>query len=41
MSEITPIDIGKIDPNSSVNVRRLGIDENVEKVKDSIARHGY
>ena len=44
MSEIKhpeEIEVTSIDPNSSVNVRRLGIDENVEKVKASIAQHGY
>ena len=41
MSTIQIINVNQIDPNSSVNVRQQGIDENVEKVKSSIDEHGY
>ncbi len=41
MNQIRPIPVSSIDPRSDINVRRLGIDENVEKVKTSIAQHGY
>ena len=41
MSEIMEIDISSIDPESEINVRRQGIDQNVEKVKLSIQQHGY
>ncbi len=41
MSGITEILVSKIDPKSEVNVRRLGIEDNVEQVKSSIQKHGY
>ena len=41
MSTIQTINVNQIDPNSSVNVRQQGVDENVEKVKSSIDEHGY
>lgn len=41
MSTVQNIKLGQIDPNSSINVRRHGVDENVEKVKVSIQAHGY
>ena len=41
MSEITQIPVANIDPESDVNVRRQGIEENVENVKASIQEHGY
>ena len=41
MSEVKQILVSKIDPKSEVNVRRLGIADNVELVKSSIQKHGY
>ena len=41
MSEITQIQVALIDPKSEVNVRRQGVEQNVEQVKASIQRHGY
>ena len=41
MSLVQNIKIGCIDPDSEVNVRRQGIEQNVEKVKASIQQHGY
>lgn len=41
MSEVKQVSISKIDPKSEVNVRRSGIDDNVERVKSSIQEHGY
>lgn len=41
MDEIKDIPIGSIDPKSTVNVRRSQIKEGVEKVKSSIAEHGF
>lgn len=41
MNIIQSIDINRIDPDSTINVRRQGVDENVEKVKSSIQQHGY
>lgn len=41
MSNVQNIQTRSIDPNSTVNVRLRGVDENVEKVKDSIERFGY
>ena len=41
MSEITQIQVALIDPQSEVNVRRQGVEQNVEQVKASIQRHGY
>ena len=41
MNAIQTIDVNHIDPDSTINVRRRGVEENVEKVKTSIQRHGY
>ena len=41
MSAVQQIKLNQIDPDSSINVRRQGVDENVEKVKVSIRQHGY
>jgi len=41
MSEVKNIKVSHIDPNSKTNVRRQGIEQNVEKVKASISEHGY
>ena len=41
MSTIQTINVNHIDPDSTINVRRSGVDENVEKVKASIQQHGY
>ena len=41
MSEVKNIKVSHIDPNSKTNVRRQGIEQNVEKVKASIQEHGY
>lgn len=41
MHTIQTIDVNHIDPDSPINVRRQGVDENVEKVKASIQQHGY
>ena len=41
MSEVKQILVSTIDPKSAVNVRRLGIADNVERVKSSIQEHGY
>ena len=41
MNPVVNLEIGLIDLQSTVNVRRQGIDENVEKVKASIEQHGY
>lgn len=41
MSEVKQIDVKHIDPNSTINARRSGVDENVDKVKTSIEKHGY
>ena len=41
LSTIQTIDVNRIDPNSAINVRRQGVEENVEKVKASIRQHGY
>ena len=41
MSEVKQILVSKIDPQSDINVRRLGIADNVEKIKSSIQQHGY
>ena len=41
MIAVQNIEIGSIDPQSTINVRRQGVDENVEKVKSSIQAHGY
>ncbi len=41
MNTVQTIDVKRIDPNSTINVRRQGVEENVEKVKASIQQHGY
>lgn len=41
MSAVEQINVNHIDPDSTINVRRGGIDENVDKVKTSIKEHGY
>ena len=41
MSTVQQIRLNQIDPDSSINVRRQGIEDNVEKVKVSIRQHGY
>ncbi len=41
MNTVQIIDVKRIDPNSTINVRRQGVEENVEKVKVSIQEHGY
>lgn len=41
MSTVQQIKLSQIDPDSSINVRRQGIEDNVEKVKVSIRQHGY
>ena len=41
MSTIQTIDVNCIDPDSTINVRRQGAEENVQKVKESIQQHGY
>ena len=41
MSTVQMIDVTVIDPDSTINVRRQGVEENVEKVKASIQQHGY
>lgn len=41
MNDVTRIKVGDIDPKSTINVRRQGIESNVEKVKSSIKEHGY
>lgn len=41
MSTIQVIEVNRIDPDSTINVRRTGVEENVEKVKASIQEHGY
>jgi ParB/RepB/Spo0J family partition protein len=41
MAEIKNIDTASIDPESRVNVRRTLTEESVEKVKASIAEHGF
>ncbi|MCX6646043.1 MAG: ParB/RepB/Spo0J family partition protein [bacterium] len=40
-TEIKDIAIASIDPESSVNVRRSEVEEGIEKVKASIAEHGF
>ena len=39
--EVQDIRLSDIDPKSTVNVRRQGVEENVEKVATSIRAHGY
>ena len=41
MNTVQIIDVKRIDPSSTINVRRQGVEENVEKVKISIQEHGY
>lgn len=41
MSTIQTINVNRIDPDSTINVRRQGGKENVQKVKESIQQHGY
>ena len=41
MNTVRMIDVTVIDPDSTINVRRQGVEENVEKVKASIQQHGY
>ena len=41
MQSIQTLNLNRIDPDSTINVRRQGVDENVEKVKASIQEHGY
>ena len=41
MTTVQTISINAIDSKSTINVRRQGVDENVEKVKTSIQAHGY
>ena len=41
MHTIQTIDVNRIDSDSPINVRRQGVDDNVEKVKTSIQQHGY
>ncbi len=41
MNQVKNIAVSKIDPNSSVNVRRQGVDSNVETLKASIERYGF
>ena len=38
---VQDIPVDRIDPESTINVRRTGVEENVEKVKKSIEEHGY
>lgn len=38
---VRQINVKDIDPESRINVRRSGIDENVSRVKKSIEEHGY
>jgi len=41
MTEVQNIRIGSIDPESTVNVRRTAVGDNVRRVKRSIEEHGY
>lgn len=41
MTSVQNISLQDIDPDSTINVRRLGVEDNVEKVKVSIRDHGY
>ena len=41
MSEVKAIQVSLIDPESEINVRRQGVEQNVEKVKASIQENGY
>ena len=41
MSEVKQIEVSLIDPTSPVNVRRQGVEQNVDRIKMSIEQHGY
>lgn len=41
MTSVQNINLQDIDPKSTINVRRQGVQDNVEKVKVSIQAHGY
>ena len=41
MNEIVKVKLSEIDPESTVNVRRIGIEESVKEVKFSIEKNGY
>ena len=41
VSTVQQIKLRDIDPDSTINVRRQGVGDNVEKVKVSIRQHGY
>lgn len=41
MTTVQSVPISAIDRDSTVNVRRHGVEDNVEKVKTSIREHGY
>ncbi len=41
MSEVRSIKVSNIDPESTINVRRIAVKDNVEKVKASIQEYGY
>ena len=41
MTSVQNISLQDIDPESTINVRRQGVQDNVEKVKMSIQAHGY
>lgn len=41
MTSVQNISLQDIDPDSTINVRRQGVEDNVEKVKVSIRDHGY
>ena len=41
MSEVKQIKVSLIDPTSPVNVRRQGVEQNVDRIKMSIEKHGY
>ena len=41
MNEIVKVKLSEIDPKSTVNVRRTGIEESVEVVKSSSEKNGY
>ena len=41
MISVQQIKLSQIDPDSTINVRRQGIQDNIEKVKGSIRQHGY
>jgi ParB/RepB/Spo0J family partition protein len=41
MSLVQNLKVNLIDPDSEINVRRQGVEQNVEEVKASIQQHGY